>query len=117
MTQYIRHDDHKFDYDDEGITHRKHIIANRIRYIGKESNNLDESMVIGIDEDSYLEYENIKELYNWILSLKSKDVKDKGISERDLRNFKQKIRQGKGLKNRSKIARILYEVFKSKSSD
>jgi len=38
---------------------------------------------------------------------------DKGISERGLRNFKQKIKDGKGLKNKSKIARILFEYYKS----
>ena len=70
-------------------------------------------MVLGLDEDSYLEYENIKEFYDWILKLKPKDVNDKGISERRLRNVKQKIRLGKGLKNRSKIAIILIKIFKS----
>jgi len=49
--------------------------------------------------------------------LKLKDVRDKGISERGFRNFKQKIKNSKGLKNRSKIARILFEYYKSKSSE
>jgi len=49
--------------------------------------------------------------------LKPKDVRDEGISERGLRNFKQKIKNGKGLKNRSKIARILFEYYKSKLSE
>jgi hypothetical protein len=44
LTQYVRHDDHKFDYDSEGIAHRKHIIVDKIRYIGKESNNLDDNL-------------------------------------------------------------------------
>ena len=35
LTQYIRHNDNKFDYDKEGIAHRKHIVVNRIRYFGK----------------------------------------------------------------------------------
>jgi len=52
----VRHNDNKFGYDSEGITHRKHIKAERIRYIGKESNNLDEVPVLGIDGDSYLKY-------------------------------------------------------------
>ena len=51
LIQYVRHSDNKFDYI-EGTARRKHIIADRIRYIGKESNNLDESMVLGLDEDS-----------------------------------------------------------------
>ncbi len=103
---------HKFDYID-GIAERKHITIDRVRYIGKESNNLEESLVTGIDDDSYLEYENLEEFKKWILALKPKDVKDKDISERGLRNFKQKIREGKGLKNKSKIVSALNDYFNS----
>lgn len=110
LSSYVRHDDHKFDYVD-GIAHRKHIVINRIRYIGKESNNLDESLVIGIDDQSYLEYGNSEGFRLWILTLKPKDVKDERISERGLRNFKQKIKNGNGLKNRSKISKILFECY------
>ena len=117
MTQYVRHNDNKFDYDNQGIAHKKHIVVNRIRYIGKESNNIDEASVFGIDDDSYLEYENVEDFKQWILTIKPKDVWDKGISERGLRNFKQKVKSGKGLKNKSKIARILFEYYKSKSSE
>jgi hypothetical protein len=121
LTKYVRHNDNKFDYDIEGIAHRKHIVVNRIRYIGKESNNLEDNLT-GIEDPDYLEYtrdyEIVKsnEFTEWILSLKPKDVRDKGISERGLRNFKQKVENGKGLKNRSKIARILFEYYKSKST-
>jgi len=102
LTKYLRHSDNKFDYDNQGIAHRKHIKADQIRYIGKESNNLEEASVFGIDDDSYLEYENIEDFKQWILLLKPKDVRDKGISERRLRNFKQKIKNGKGLKKQVK---------------
>jgi len=70
-----------------------------------------------------LEFSNDHEIFknngftHWILSLKPKDVRDKGISERGLRNFKQKIKNGRGSKNRSKIARILFEYYKSKLSE
>ena len=73
LTQYIMHTDNKFDYDNEGIAHRKHIVADRIRYIGKETNNIDETQIIGIEEDDYIEYDNVMEFYNWILSLKPKN--------------------------------------------
>ena len=86
----MRHNDNKFDYDNEGIAHRKHIIADRIRYIGKESNNIDEASILGIDGDSYLEYDNIEDFKQWILSLKPKDVRDKGISKMAL--WKTRIR-------------------------
>jgi hypothetical protein len=67
LTSYIRYDDHKFDYGSDGIAHRKHIIADRTKYIGKESKNLDETSVLGIEDDSYLEYLNLKEFQEWIL--------------------------------------------------
>jgi hypothetical protein len=44
LTQYVRHSDNKFDYDNQGIAHRKHINANQIRYIGKESNNIEDNL-------------------------------------------------------------------------
>jgi len=122
LTQYVRHNDNKFDYDNEGIAHMKHIIVNQIRYIGKESNNLEDNLT-DIEDPDYLEYTKDHVIVksngftDWILSLKPKDVKDKGISERGLRNFKQKIKNGKELKNRSKIARILFEYYKSKLSE
>ena len=112
LTQYVRHNDNKFDYDDEGIAHRKHIIADRIRYIGKETNNLDETQITGIEEDDYLEYDNLREFYNWILSLKPRDVKDEGISQQALYKIKTKIRSGKHLNQRVKIVKVLLTLFK-----
>lgn len=111
LTVYVRHNDNKFDYVD-GIAQRKHIVVDKIRYIGKESNNLDETLAMGIDDDSYLEYENKEEFKNWVLSLKPKDVKDKGISKRGLNNFKKKIREKNVLKNKSKIVKILFFLYK-----
>ena len=65
--------------------------------------------MLGVTEDSLLEYVNPQ----WVLSLKPEDVKNTGISERGLRNYKQKIRNGKGLKNKSKISRILFRTYRS----
>jgi len=112
LTKYVRHDDNKFDYDKEGIAHRKHIIVNRIRYIGKESNNLEEASIFGIDDDSYLEYENIEDFRQWILSLKPKDVRDEGISKRELKRQKAMIRNGKQLNPKVKIVKILLQLHK-----
>ena len=117
LTAYVRHNDNKFDYVDR-TADRKHLIADRVRCIDKDSNNLDEVNIFGVEDDSVLEYGNRKEFYEWVLMLKPKDVKGKGISERGLRNFKRKIRNGNGLKNRSKIASILFEYYlKSDKSD
>ena len=84
----------------------------RIRYIGKESNNLDEASVFGIDDDSYLEYENIEDFRQWILSLKPKDVRDKGISQQALYYQKSLIRNGKSLNIKQKVVRRLSEIYK-----
>ena len=114
LTSYVRHNDHKFDYDNEGIAHRKHVIADRIRYIGKETNNLDETQITGINEDSYIEYESFKKFCEWILSLRPKDVKDKGISKMALWKVKGKIRQGSRLNPKTKIVKILIGLYKLK---
>jgi len=89
----------------------KHIKAERIRYIGKESNNLDEVSVFGIDDDSYLEYENAEDFRQWILSLKPKDVRDKGISKQSLGYTKSQIRKGSGLIRKTKINKILFKLY------
>ena len=107
---YVKHNNNKFDYID-GIALKKHILVDKIRYIGRESNNLYGPN--GIGGDSYLEYENINEFKEWAFSLKPKDVKDKGISKRGLNNFKKEIREKNGLKNKSKIVKILFGLYKS----
>ena len=118
LTKYVRHTDNKFDYDNEGIAHRRHINADRVRYIGKETNNIDEKNITGIDDDDYLEYEkditivNSKEFNNWVLTLKPKDVKDKGISERELKRKKAEIRKGKTFNQKTKIVKILLQLHK-----
>jgi hypothetical protein len=93
------------------VAHRKHIVVNRIRYIGKESNNLDDNLT-GIEDPDYLEYENTDEFLRWVLSLKPKDVRGDGISERELKRQKAKIRNGKKLNPKVKIVKILLELHK-----
>ena len=48
----------------------------------------------------------------WILSLKPKDVKDKGILKRTLYKIKHKIKQGKTLNPKTKIVKILLQLYK-----
>jgi len=50
----MRHNDNKFDYDNEGIAHRKHIVANKITNIGKKSNNIESNFACIVDH-YYLE--------------------------------------------------------------
>ena len=111
FTKYVRHSDDKFGYINN-IAARKDITADIVKYIGKESNNLDYIFILGIDEDSYLEYENIEDFKQWILSLKPKDVRYKGISERELKRQKAKIRKNKLLNPKVKIVKILLQLYK-----
>jgi len=117
LTQYVRHNDNKFDYDNQGIAHRKHIIVDKIRYIGKESNNLEDNLT-GLENPDYLEYTKDHEIVksngftDWILSIKPKDVVDSGISQRALYYQKSLIRNGKILNPKQKIVRKLLNLYK-----
>ncbi|PSN99018.1 hypothetical protein B9Q05_12210 [Candidatus Marsarchaeota G2 archaeon ECH_B_1] len=117
LTSYVRHNDNKFDYDNEGIAHRKHINVNKIRYIGKESNNLEDNLT-GLEDPDYLEYikdhEIVKsnEFTEWILSLKPKDVKDKGISKKGLERTQVKIKLKKPLNPKTKTVKLLINMYK-----
>jgi len=71
---------------------------------------LDETSVFGIDDDSYIEYENIEDFKQWILSLKPKDVRDKGISKQTLWNIKERIRKNE-MKYRSKALKEIYKAY------
>ena len=70
--------------------------------------------MLGIDEDSCLEYENLKEFYEWILSLKPKDVRAMGISKKTLWNIKHKIRSNENFKHKSKPLRTLRKLYITK---
>jgi hypothetical protein len=117
LIQYVRHNDNKFDYDNNGIAHRKHIIVNRIRYIGKETNNLEDNLS-GLEGPDYTEftkdYEIVKseEFRQWVLTLMPLDVRDEGISKMALRKIKNKIKEGKMLNHKTKIVKILIQLFK-----
>lgn len=69
-----------------------------IVHIGKESNNLEESEIVGVGSEGYETYENLEDLderfmkiSDRILELKPKDIKKVGISKQTLWNVKNKI--------------------------
>jgi len=117
LTKYVMHNDNKFDYDNPGIAHRKHIIVNCIRYIGKESNNLEDNLT-RIEESDYLEYtkdhEIVKsnEFTEWILSLKPRDVREEKISQQALYYQKSLIKNGKNLNIKQKVVVKLLDLYK-----
>ncbi len=54
------------------------------------------------------------EFYDWILSLKPKDVKDNGISKQALSYAKNQIKKGIGLKRKTKLIKSLIPIYKFK---
>ena len=113
----MTHNDNKFDYDNERIAYRKHIVVNRVRYIGKESNNLEDSLT-DIEEPDYLEYTKDQEIVNtedfnqWILLLKPKHVSEEKISQQTLYYQKSLIKDGKNLNIKQKIVIKLIDLYK-----
>lgn len=96
--EYLNHPESKFD-GNIGVLERKHVNVIGVIHIGKESNNLEESEFLGVDDASYETYEDVrnldkkfKKIAPSILKLKPKDVKKLGISKQTLWNVKQKIR-------------------------
>ncbi|MCJ8306185.1 MAG: hypothetical protein HRU07_03945 [Nitrosopumilus sp.] len=114
---YLRHPESKFD-GDTGVLERKAVWITEVIHIGKESNGLDESEILGFDEDSYVEYSDVdslekkfRELTPKILELMPKDVEDFGVSKQTLWNTIHKIRIGQlhRISNKTKIK--LLELF------
>ncbi|HJW19328.1 MAG TPA: hypothetical protein VJ571_02075 [Candidatus Nitrosotalea sp.] len=98
FVEYLNHPESKFD-GDVGILERKHVNVTGIIHIGKESNELEESELLGVDSGSYETYVDVKNLDKKfekialrVLELKPKDVKKFGISKQTLWNVKGKIR-------------------------
>lgn len=99
--EYKNHPESKFD-GNIGKLERKYLGIDSIIHIGKETNNLEESEVIGVQRDNYQIYQDKetqdKKLKEMIMNLKPKTAKRYGISKRQLYRWKKKIREGKELR-------------------
>ncbi len=93
---YMDHNDNKYD-GSIGELRRKQIVINDIEHIGKESNNLEESEVIGVSDNDYVIYDNKTEqkIADVIKKLTPKQAKQIGISKRNMRYLKKKIKNDK----------------------
>lgn len=49
---YVNHPEAKFD-GDIGVLKRKHVVVGSVVHIGKESNNLEQAGVLGVQGDDY----------------------------------------------------------------
>lgn len=117
--EYKDHKESKSD-GDLGILNRKHLFAESIIHIGKEADNIEESEVIGINDESYQVYSNGKtstrlnvNSANLILNMDSGTAKKYGISESNLRYWKSQITEGKPIRVSRKNRTILSKIKRS----
>ena len=82
LFDYFEHNDNKYE-GTLGELKRRHIEIGDIGHIGKESNNLDETEVIGISDNNYVIYDNKTEqkIIDVIKKLTPKQAKASGISK------------------------------------
>ena len=69
---------------------RKHLVINKlsVKYIKKESNELEESDIVGVTDEDHTKYVNVKEI---ILGLDVyKDYKEIGLSKSNCLNCRKK---------------------------
>lgn len=60
VEDYLNHPESKFENGQHcGTMRRRHLRVNSILYIGKEANELEEEQILGIDEETYVEYREI----------------------------------------------------------
>ena len=103
LFSYMNHNDGKYD-GDIGELRRKQIVINDIEHIGKESNNLEESEVIGVSNNDYVIYDNKTEqkIADVIKRLTPKQAKQIGISKRNMRYLRKKVKEHKWIKLKRK---------------
>ena len=98
-----------------GLLERKHIIIDEssIHYIGKESNELEESQIKGVEDDYYTEYRSMETYILKLLNLTQEEAKKLGLSKSTFYEIKNQIYNGNipKLKNKTLIRlRTLYRT-------
>lgn len=109
---YLNHRESKFD-GDLGVLQRKHLVVSGVEIIGKESNELEESEVFGLDDESYLKYEHQVIDTNKILQITIKKAKEHGFSENQILRIKKSIRLG-NFNPRKKTIKKLMNILKQR---
>ena len=87
-------------------------VINNVTYIGKESNNLEESEVIGVSDDDLVIYGNKtgQKITDAIRELTLKQAKKVGISERNMHYLKGKVKRGEPIVLKKKTVKRLLKV-------
>lgn len=86
-----------------GLLQRKTITVSDVKYIGKETNNIDTEI---LNKESVLTYTNRKK----ILNMSNKEAKDLHIHRSNLWKLKKRIQSGKSI-YRNKTAKLLLKTI------
>lgn len=116
---YVVHRESKSEGDVGQLARKKMTIdASSIHYIGKETNDLEESEILGAFEENYAKYTLINEskLKQFILGIKKPDASKYGFSARNLTYLKNKIRNNKPLRLKNRTLKILMRLITSVAS-
>lgn len=105
LYRYVNHKEEKME-GNIGLLSREKIIVNDIIYIGKESNNIENTGKL--DEPKYTIYTNENELKEKILSMKTIDARLIGLNPEKLRQMKKRIKANKPLRFSNEFMRVLY---------
>jgi len=108
---YINHDEAKSE-GDIGVLERKHIEIDKdsTKYIGKEANNLEFSMVRGAfaeDGNEYVDHQ--KKLREIIANLTLEKALEIGIDRREFYRLKKKLERNERIMLRNKILNKIIE--------
>lgn len=88
LCEYANHKESKLE-GDVGILKRKHVKVDGIKYIGKETENIENTGIL--DLPTYPIYQNEKELKEKILRLSTRDARILGLNPETLRQIKKRI--------------------------
>ena len=114
FADYSNHSESKLSGDTGNLKRLKiRINKSSINYVGKESHNLEESNILGVDSKPYARYENIAEK---ILSIRPKDAWKIGISRSNLILLQNKVNKNKSIEihheTRQKIINYAELIFR-----
>lgn len=112
INDYINHQEAKSE-GDIGLLQRKHIQIDEasIRYIGKESNELDEAQIIGVDGNNYTEYRSMEAYILKLLNLTLEEANKLGLSKSAFYDLKNHLHNGKMPKLKNKTLLKLKRYF------
>ncbi len=123
--EYIKHEETKYE-GSIGILKRRHLRVGSVIYTGKESNNLEESEIIGVQEDDNVIYDdkvtdkNVlkqgknsvknKEIIRIIMQMTYKQAANIRLSKRQLLRLRKKLRNHELIRLRKKTIRKLLNI-------